>query len=392
MPFPKISDFCVIYFGNDWFAENRTSSHHIARRLSALVPVLYVEMPGSRAPQSSGRDLRKLWRKIRAAGAAPRKIHDRLYVKTILQIPFRNLPLMNLFNRALAQWSIQREVRRLGFTRRLSWFVVPHPGALARRLGETLTVYYCIDDYAAHPGMDPVAIQALDDDLTQTADVVFVAPAGLLEAKRAMNPNVHYSPHGVDFDLFAQANSGATELPAPARGLKRPVIGYFGTIGEWMNIDLVLYLARSRPDWTFLFIGLVSTNASALQECPNIVLAGSQPYETLPAWAKAFDVAINPHRLNRQVKNANSLKLREYLATGKPVVSVTTPETIRFSGVIRLADTPEDFLAAIEEALEEEDPGLARNRMEAVRPLSWDARFEETIAVVEKLLAAKARG
>jgi glycosyltransferase involved in cell wall biosynthesis len=393
-PFPKLpSDvlggYSVVYFGNDWFAENRTSSHHIARRLASVVPVLYIETPGSRGPRSNFRDIRKIWRKLSAAVAAPRKIHDRLYVKTVPQIPFRKLPLMNHLNRLFSQWLLRRELKKLGFQRLLSWFVVPHAGALAGRLGEALKVYYCIDDYAAHPGMDSVAIQELDDNLTRVADVVFVAPAGLLEAKKALNPNVHYSPHGVDFDLFAKAGDPATEVPEPAHGLRRPVIGYFGTVGEWMDFDLVAYLARARPEWTFLFIGYTAANVSAWRHLPNIVLTGPRPYEELPRWAKAFDVAINPHRVNRQVKNANSLKLREYLATGKPVVSVTTPETVRFSSVIYLADRPEDFLAALEQALAEDDAGRARERMDAVRYLSWDARFQETVAIVGELLRTR---
>src|SRR4051794_24592785 len=153
----RLSEYGVVYFGNDWFAENRTSSHHIARRLSRIVPVLYIETPGIRAPQSTARDLRKLWRKLSAAFAPSRAIDEKLFVKTIPQIPFRKLPLINRINRRLAEWLARREIRRLGFKRIVSWFVTPHPGALAGHLGESLIVYYCIDDYAAYPGMDPVA-------------------------------------------------------------------------------------------------------------------------------------------------------------------------------------------------------------------------------------------
>jgi len=384
-----LQGYSVIYFGNDWFAENRTSSHHIARRLSTLLPVLYIETPGIRAPQSTARDFRKLWRKLAAGFAPARKVHEKLYVKTIPQIPFRNLPLVNLVNRCLAQWLARREAGKLGLARRLSWFVTPHPGALAKRLGEALTVYYCIDDYASYPGMDQVAIQALDDDLTRRADIVFVAPAGLVEAKRPLNRDVRYSPHGVDFSLFSQASDPATELPAQAKAFRHPVIGYFGTIGEWMDFDLVTFLAQSRPDWTFLFVGFTAADVSALRKLPNVVLPGPQPYEELPRWAKAFDVAIYPQRVNRQIKHSNPLKIREYLATGKPVVSITTPETARLSDVLYLADTPEDYLAAIDRALAQEAPELRSRRMETMKPLSWDARFQETITAVAQVLSAR---
>src|SRR5580698_6356469 len=225
-----LRDYSVVYFGNDWFAENRTSSHHIARRLGKIVPVLYVETPGSRGPQSSARDLRKLWRKLARALAPPQKVGEQFYVATIPQIPFRNLPMIDWLNLRLGAYLARRAMRKIGFRQRISWFVVPHPGPLAKMLGESLTVYYCIDDYASYPGMDPVAIQSLDDNLTRIADVVFVAPRALLEPKRKLNPNVHFSPHGVDFEMFSQASDAATELAEEARGLRQPVIGYFGTV------------------------------------------------------------------------------------------------------------------------------------------------------------------
>jgi len=387
-----LRDYSVVYFGNDWFAENRTSSHHIARRLGKMVPVLYIETPGSRSPQTSARDVRKLWRKLARALAPPQKVGDRFYVATIPQIPFRRLPAIDRLNRWLGAWLARRAMRKIGFTKRISWFVVPHPGPLAGRLGESLTVYYCIDYYASYPGMDPVAIQKLDDDLTRQADVVFVAPRALLEPKRKLNPNVHFSPHGVDFELFSQASDPATQLAEEVRGLRHPVVGYFGTVGEFVDYDLLAYLVESRPEWTFLFVGLIHADVSRLRRYPNVIFAGPKPYETLPRWAACFDVAIYAHQVNRQTKHSNPLKLREYLATGKPVVSVVTPETATFGGVVYLADNPEAFLAAIERALREETPELRQKRMAAVASVSWDARFEETVAVVNDMLARRDRG
>ena len=387
-----LRDFSVVYFGNDWFAENRTSSHHIARRLGTVVPVLYIEAPGSRRPQKSARDFRKLWRKLARALAPPQKVGEQFHVATIPQIPFRKLPGMDRLNLWLGVFLARRAMRKLGFGRRISWFVVPHPGPLAKRLGETLAVYYCIDDYASYPGMDAAAIQALDDDLTRRADVVFVAPRALVEPKRRLNPNVHFSPHGVDFEMFSKAGDPATEPAEETRGLKHPVIGYFGTIGEFVNFDLLAYLAESQPDWTFLLVGFAAADVSRLRQYVNVVFPGPKPYETLPRWAKSFDVAIYPHQVNRQTKHSNPLKLREYLATGKPVVSVVTPETACFSEFVYLAETREAYLAAIERALREDSPEKRRKRMSAVAGVSWDARFQETIAVVEEMLIAKGRG
>lgn len=384
---PDLRDYAIVYFGNDWFAENRTSSHHIARRLAAITDVLYIDTPGIRAPRASGRDVRKLWRKLSAALEPPRRVQDRLHLMTLPQIPFRRLPLVGAANRILGRYLVLRAIRKLGFRRRISWFVVVHPGMLAGTLGEEATVYYCTDDHAAFPGVDPKTIQPIDDYLTRVADVVFVAPPKLLEAKQALNPNCQYSPHGVDAEMFAKASDPAVLAAEPARALKHPVIGYFGNLGQWLDYDLLLGLAKARPDWTFLFVGFAAADVSALAACPNVVLAGPKPYETLPLWARAFDVAIVPYRLTRQVQHCSPLKLREYLASGKPVVTVRAPETDRYLDIVYIAETVPEFLCAIERALAEDSPERVRARQQAVSGLTWDARFRATIAVVERTLA-----
>src|SRR3546814_14485811 len=113
-------------------------------------------------------------------------------------------------------------MRAIGLTECMSWFVVPHPGFLANRLGESLSVYYCIDDYAAHPGVDADHIGGLDAGLTKAADLVFVAPPTLLEAKKALNPCTFPAPHGADAGLFAQARDPATEVPGAIAAIRHP--------------------------------------------------------------------------------------------------------------------------------------------------------------------------
>jgi hypothetical protein len=383
------SDLGIVYFGNDWQSENRTSSHHIAERLSSVMPVLYVASPGLRAPQATGRELKRLIRKLLAALKPPRRVHEGLWVCTVPQIPFRRLPGVDALNRWFGIRAVRRALRATGISRCISWFVVPHPGFMAGRLGESLCVYYCIDDYAAHPGVDADLISARDAALTRAADIVFVAPPALLDAKLALNPSTVFAPHGVDVDLFAKALDERTEVPAAARDLAHPVVGYFGSLHEWIDFDLIEWLARARPKWTFLLIGHAAADVSRLAALSNVRLVGAQPYASLPAWAKAFDVAIIPYRLNRQVANANPLKLREYLASGKAIVSVRNPEIEKFSRWVRIADDRDTFLTALEDALRNERPELRVERSAAVADQSWDRRVADVLAAVSDALARR---
>ena len=381
----------IIYFGNDWTAENRTSSHHVAERLAARMPLLYIDSPGLRAPTPSRRDMRKLVRKILGAFRAPQPIGPRMWHMSTPQIPFRRLPFVNLLNRWLGRLLVKRAIRRLGFQERISWFVVPHPGPLAGSLGEKLIVYYCIDDYAALPGVDSAEVARMDANLTRRAHQVFVASPTLIETKKEINPQTRHSPHGVDVELFGQASDPLYAMAEGARELRPPVIGFFGLIEAWIDLDLIAYLAESRPQWTFLMIGRLAVDGGRLKTLPNVVFTGPKPYRTLAQWARAFDVAIIPYKLTRQVLNSNPLKLREYLATGKPVVGVPIPETSHFGDCVRLAGSPEEFLAAIENALASDSPADAQRRMAAVANMSWDARVEEVLSVVEDRLETVGR-
>jgi glycosyltransferase involved in cell wall biosynthesis len=385
----SLGDFGVVYFGNDWFAENRTSSHHIAERLAQRTRVLYVDSPGLRAPKASGRDMRKLVRKMVQAFERPRQVGPKLWHVSMPQVPFRRFSFVRSLNRISGRLLVNRALRRLGFDRTISWFAVPHPGILAGAFGESLVVYYCIDDYAALPDVDAAAVAQMDADLMRRADQVFVASARLLASKRWLNASAAHAPHGVDVALFRAASDPSLPVPEGARTLKRPIIGFYGLIEAWIDLDLIAFLATERPNWTFLMIGRLAVDPGPLTALRNVIFTGPKPYATLPQWAKAFDVAIIPYRPTRQVVNSNPLKLREYLATGKPVVAVSAPEIDQFADCVRIATTPAAFLREIDDALANDSAIDRERRLRAVGGMSWDARIQEVVRVVEDKLLQK---
>jgi glycosyltransferase involved in cell wall biosynthesis len=226
----------------------------------------------------------------------------------------------------------------------------------------------------------------MDADLLRAADQVFVASPRLLESKRLLNRSAVHAPHGVDVDLFSTAADASMPVAEGAKHLSHPVIGFYGLIEAWIDLDLIAYLASRRPQWTFVMIGRLAVDPGPLRGMPNVLFPGPQPYESLPRWAAAFDVAIIPYRLTRQVINSNPLKLREYLATGKPVVAVSAPEIDQFAPYVRIANTPEQFLAHVDDALTHDSPASRIARMRSVADMSWDARIDDVIDVVERRL------
>ena len=315
----------ILYFGNDWNADNRTSSHHIARRLAQRHEVYYVECPGFRAPQGSGRDVKKIWQKVRRSLRGARQVLPGLKVLTLLQVPLHRFAVVRWVNARLILWTIRCVMWRHGIRRPITWFIAPHVASLAGRLGESLTVYYCVDDYASMPNVDVAAVRAMDETLARKRNLVFVTSETLLEKKAALNPNTHYSPHGVDVEHFGRACAPAGSVPEDVRGLRQPIIGFFGLVEQWIDLGLLRYLAEKRPAWTFLMIGRVAVPQDRLPVLPNLHFIGKRSYEELPDYGSRFTATILPFTLTQEAWHANPLKLLEYLAMGKPVVSVAIP-------------------------------------------------------------------
>ncbi len=380
----------ILYFGNNWSAENRTSSHHIARGLAQKHGVYYVECPGLRVPRASGRDARrvfqKLWRSVRGA----RQVQPGLKVHTLMQVPLHRWAPVRWLNARLILWSVRWLMWRNGIRRPIAWFVIPHVASLVGQLGEAASVYYCIDDYASLPDVDVAAVRRMDETLTRRADLVFVASETLLAAKSALNPHTYHSPHGVDVEHFRRAAESEGAIPQDIQDLRRPIVGFFGLIERWIDLELVAYLAEQRPNWSFLMIGHTAVPGAAMPKLRNVRFLGRRRYEELPDYGRYFDVAIIPYRLNQQVFHANPLKLREYLAMGKPIVSVRTPEIENFSDVIEIADGREEFLAKLDKVIGKPDSQVAAiRRRERVASLSWEARVAAVLEQVDASLAKK---
>jgi len=377
-----------LYFGNDWFADNRTSSHHIARWLAKRYRVYYIECPGLRAPKASGRDIKKIFAKLWKFLRGTKQVEQNIKVRTLLQLPFHRFRIVRWLNRWLISATLKWMMRKHGIHHPIAWFMLPHLSGMVGRLNEKLSVYYCIDDYATLPDVNQKTVRAMDEELTREADVVFVSAESLRDRKLAANSQTFFSPHGVDVELFGRAQDDRTQIPTDTANLPGPVVGFYGLIEEWIDLELIDFLAEQRPQWTFLFIGRVAVSDAKLPHRPNVKFIGNRPYESLPAYGKQFDAAIIPFRLTEVILHANPLKLREYLAMGKPIVSVSTPEIDKYEDVVEIAHSREEYLAKLDAVLSEPaSPADIRRRMDRVASESWDSRLNQVLDVVNRHLS-----
>ena len=146
---------------------------------------------------------------------------------------------------------------------------MPSSADVAGTLGERMVIYHCVDEFSKFTGTDETAILDMERGLMEKADMVVVSSSRLYETKRRHNPNTFLVTHGVDVAHFRSACLPETVVPADCAELQGPVIGFFGLIADWVDLEVVRYLAASRPEWSFLLIGEVQTDTTALQgHCP----------------------------------------------------------------------------------------------------------------------------
>jgi glycosyltransferase involved in cell wall biosynthesis len=266
-------------------------------------------------------------------------------------------------------------MRKLGFKHAINWVFNPAAGVIARKLGESFLIYYCVDEYTAFSGVSSRALAETERNLLRTSDLVIVSADQLLQSKSPENPRTFLVRHGVDFDHFRRALDSATKVPDEIAHLPRPIIGYFGLLSQdWIDLELLVALARRFSHGSLVMLGKIAMDVSALRALPNVHLLGRKSYESLPAYCKGFDLGIIPFPISVVTLNSNPLKAREYLAAGLPVVSTAIPE-VEVLGLCSVAKDHDEFLHQTELVLREPGPSLVRS--ELVRDQSWDAKLAE---------------
>jgi glycosyltransferase involved in cell wall biosynthesis len=344
------------------------------RLLSRDNRVLWVNSIGYRTPNVSRADLTRAVRKLVAATRRMSNPEPNIHVLSPLAIPAYGRPSVRWLNRILLRYQVKRAMRKLRFQRAINWVFNPPAAVVARQLGEANLIYHCVDEHAAFTGVSAASMESFERALLRSADLSIVSSERLLESRRRINAETVLVRHGVDFEHFRKALDPATVVPAEIATLPHPILGFFGLIADWIDVELLARLARHFSQGSLVLVGKAVTDVSALAALPNVHLLGRKPYGDLPAYCRGFDVALNPFRINELTLNANPLKVREYLAAGLPVVSSPIPEVAAL-GLCRIAEGPEQTIRAVEEALA--DPGPSTARSERIRPESWAARLEE---------------
>jgi glycosyltransferase involved in cell wall biosynthesis len=359
----------LICFAGDRWDGNPHSRHHLMRRFAGEFEVMFIEsMPMRSMAATDSLELQRAWRKLRG-GVGFRTAAPHLHVLTPPPIP----PAGRIGHAAqLATVRCQiayarRRVRLEGPV--LSWFSVPIAAPLRGRLGERGSLFFYQDRYDAFSRVDAPRLRELTASLARGCDACIATSEQLAEDLRRLGGDPVVVHHGVDAERFA----GDPRPPSDLAQLERPLVGYVGLLDDYLSFETIRAVADRLRRGTVVLVGDANTDVSSLAH-RRIARLGSRPYDTIPAYLAAFDCCIAPFAMNRLTVAVNPIKLREYLAAGRPVVSAPLPAVHEYSDVIELAEDPAGFADAVMRLLDpvHDSPSERQRRRERVAAESWD--------------------
>lgn len=345
----------VVVFPMIPWGYRRQRAHHIAARFaSAGHRVFYLGQPGPLGPPYEARRRGPV---LEARLSHPSRLD--IYKG---EISGRGLDALSAsFEKLASDARISSPVLYVAF---------PAWQPLASRLAPGSTVVYdCVDDVSGFPNLG--AKRASEErKLVRSADLVVCSSRLLYGRNKPEAKKCALVRNGADYGHFAGGRGGVLEAP-------RPAIGYFGAVAEWFDVRLVEFAARRRPAYSFVLIGdTYGADLRALAGLGNVHVLGERPYEELPEYLRDFDACMIPFKAgHRLARAASPIKLYEYMAGSKPVVSTRLPELEGLGSGCLVSDGREEFVANLDAALSM-GAGERAKLAGFARANTWDARFE----------------
>jgi glycosyltransferase involved in cell wall biosynthesis len=335
----------------------------IMQSLSDKSKIIYIE------PDYDPIKLLKYRLKHKKAMERIRKINDNLFI-VIPLVPFscRKIPkLHKIIQKYFYFKKLARIAQKLGFENSTLWLYDPLSIDYLGQFKEKYVIYDCLDEQVAFSDCHQ-KVGEYEQKIISKADVVLTTAQGLYSRISTVHNNVYLVRNGAEYEHFA--------VP-PKQRTSQKVAGFIGAVYDWVDIEMIEYAALKLPHIMFELIGPVKTDIEKLRILSNVVIHNQQAYSILPSFIKRFDVCLIPFKINQLTKNVNPVKLYEYFASGRPVVSTNIPEVAAYKPYVYCVDSKSEFVESILSALNENDENLINERRKIARENSWDARCEQ---------------
>ena len=382
----------IIYFGPEPWTGLWRNRHQLMSRFAEHNDVWYVEPPAmirdvlglKRRDGSSSQPLRSALFSRDASGV--HIFHSPWWLPVTGRVPLSNISI-RIFLAALSL------ATRIGSRRRpIVWFSRPDMVHYIGKLKAKLTIYHVVDEYSGYTHASRTEITEPDDweiELLRQVDVVIVVTPTLYDLKSPHNRNTYIVPNAVDYDAYVECDMGK---PDDLVDIESPIIGYSGLVAARLDLEMLREAAEARPGWNFVLVGTVNdaqceSGMQELRDMPNVYMLGHKQIHDVPRYIHHFDVCVIPYVVNLRAQHASPIKLYEYAAASRSIVTTDFAAAHAFEGHISIAGDTGQFVSACEQALVvgPTAPEVLENRDIATKN-TWDHRVQQISGIIEQAI------
>ncbi len=372
----------ILVFADDW-GRHPSSCQHLVGQLLDRYEVWWVNTIGMRRPRiewaTFSRGMEKLQHWLRPAQSQDRDAirqpaQPRLHVLNPRMWPSFSSGLERRINREMLVRQLAPRLAALPEPP-VAVTTIPIVADLVGVLPVRRWVYYCVDDFAEWPGLDGATLRSMEERLLQRVDVLVAVSPNLQHKIERQGRPAHLLTHGVDLEHWNQAHAPAPRSATFALdGLEQPLIVFWGLVDRRLDTAFLERLSNDLASGTVALIGPESDPDPAVARLPRVVRVAPVRFDQLPEIALAAQVLIMPYADLPVTRAMQPLKLKEYLATGKPVVVSDLPSTRLWADSLDLATTPEMFSRIVRERAASGLPGSQRRARARLAQESWAAK------------------
>ena len=383
----------LVVFSDDW-GRHPSSCQHLVGHLLDRHPTLWVNTIGTRSPKWSTEDFGKIATKLGQWAVKPNPHpfeRNRPTVVNPMMYPgFRKRWQRRLNARLVAHAVNQALGPRHAKEQRVAVTTVPIVADVAARLRVDRWVYYCVDDFTVWPGLDGTVIDAMERQLVRNVDRIVAVSQTLQQRLASWGRDSVSLSHGIDLDHWTSNEPSGSHHRPPTLGtrglindwaqLKKPIVLFWGVVDQRLDTECCLALAQATG--TLILAGPQQSPDRRLAVSGNIRMPGPVPYADLPALARAADVLVMPYADLPVTRAIQPLKLKEYLATGKPTVVRKLPATAPWSDAADVVETTRQFVQTVTQRATQGIPIDQQQARKRLQNESWTAKatfFEQVL-------------
>lgn len=338
----------LLVFGEDW-GGLPSSTQHLVGQLAADRKTVWINSIGLRRPRVCLHDIKRIWNKITAGNHFDQNEIVLPNVDFHLVNP-RTIPAPHsTIERFVASKLIATQVKPVIKSTKLRspiiWTSLPTAVDVADSIDHAALVYYCGDDFSSLAGVDHKIVCKHEQKLVEKANLI-IAASDKLAAKFPIE-KTKTLPHGVDYPLFATPTYRARDLIDDGR----PIAGFYGSVSHWLDLNLLAKTVARLPNWNFVFIGKIVVDVSILNSYENVTFLGERRHDQLPSYVQHWTASLLPFIDNSQIQNCNPLKLREYIAAGRPVISTPFPALRPYQDFVSTVNNVDEMVDALTNSL-----------------------------------------